>query len=198
MAKARLLRFGSGSDMIVGHSAFLPIVQRHAQERVEKDRTITAIAPFQFLDANVRVFDLMAREMRSDTEIKAALALQLRALTSEIAERGDQRITDAEMRAMSFLSDMLEVRRSLPDTVRELILGGYALCGIDADEIGPETTTGQMDNLMIFRGQLRVITEKLGLDFESIKHQVQPECLPHSVIRGALQKYGQSPWPAAW
>jgi hypothetical protein len=61
----------------------------------------------------------------ANARLETALRLQLRALTSEISGRGDRRITDAEKRAIGFLSEALEVRRSLPDTVRELILGSY-------------------------------------------------------------------------
>lgn len=191
-AKSRLLRFGAGEDVIVDHPGYLSLVQWHAQSRVQSDRTITAIAPFHFLEPSSRVRDLMSQGMRSESEVRLALQAQHRALSKEISDRGDERITDAERRSFEFLESMLDLRRTLPNTARELVLGGYALCGIDADEIGEEATVGEMDRLVGFRCQLRVITGKLGLEFDSVKGKISPNQLPHDVIRAALLRHGQS------
>ena len=83
-AKRRLLKFGSGEGVVVDHPAFLSLMQWHSKGRVQKDRSITAIAPFEFLQPDMRVRDLMNQGMRSEGEVRLALERQHKALTNEL------------------------------------------------------------------------------------------------------------------
>jgi hypothetical protein len=191
VAKGALLRSGNGTEPIPDHPGFLPFIRTWAREHTQKARTITALATWRLLPDDMPVQELMAGSMREESQISIVLQEMEKSLVAEIEKHGDKRIKDAPARAYGFLHDMLETRTKLPNTVRELVLAGYALRGIDADEIGPTATVGEMDALGTFRSQLRVAAEKVGLDFEAIKRRIRPEQLPHRIVMDALQRHGQ-------
>lgn len=63
--------------------------------------------------------------------------------------------------------------------------------GIEAADIGPATTLGDLDDIGIFRNQLKVAAEALGLSWPLLKQQVRMEQFPSSIIDRALRRYGQ-------
>src|SRR3569833_635387 len=87
------------------------------------------------------------------------------------------------------MQEMLALKATIPDKVRELIAAGYQHMGIDEDEIDPGATIGDLDDLVKLRSQIRAAADMLGLDFTSVKRRVNPEQFPHRVVIEAVSRH---------
>lgn len=192
-ARALLLRSGSGGDVVPDHPLFLPIMQQLAIQQADRSRTITAIAPAQFMESKKTLGELMNGSIRLPAEINRKLAIFERTLAAEITARGDRRITDPDQRASSFIQRVIDFADDLPATAREVVLNSLVASGIDEDEIDPTMAMEDLAELVLFRGQLRVVASKTGVAFQILKRRVQPDQMPHRIIGGALARHGQKP-----
>jgi hypothetical protein len=190
-ARQSLLRSGAGYEPIPDHPDFLPFIRAWSREHSDRSRTLAALAPMQFLPSGGTIRTLLDGKMRKGADLAATLKALFRKVLEEINSRGDKRITNPGGRAAAFMNEVLATRARLPDSLQELVMAGYSLQGIDADEIDPDATFAEMDALCSFRGHLRVVAEKLGLDFDRVKRRLQPDLLPHLIVLRALEGHAQ-------
>jgi hypothetical protein len=112
-------------------------------------------------------------------------------LESDIRTYGDKRIRDPAQTlktAQSFIDDIARVGSNLAQSAHPG-LNILSMFGVDASEIGPETTIDDLGRWSTFRKKLQIINQLLGLPFNELKATVTAERLPSSVIQAALDEF---------
>lgn len=191
-ARRSILRVGSGREAFGGFRAIWRDLLPHLREHAEGARRNVAITRATFNDTDkVRVVDLLRGRFRDAAGQSEAIATMTARLAAEVRTRGDRRIADAAAVAREFFQRVTDTAAEFPDDTRRFIIACLIAKNIEPNDIGPETTLGDLDDIGIFRGQLRVVAEALDLPWGVIKSRVQPDQFPSWVIGQTLRRFGQ-------
>lgn len=187
--KEQIIRWGSGAQILPDDPLFVDFVGEWARQSADHARTITGIVPIPIMNQQITVGELLQERMRTPEDMSATLKTIHRRVAYELHERGDKRITNAAERATMFMQEVMELRQQLPNDVRQLVLAGLKMQGIDEDEITMNMTMGDLGDLGVFRQQLRVVSPKTGISFEHLKRKVQEDILPSRIVQKTLRKF---------
>jgi hypothetical protein len=187
-----LFRCGSGKRAVKAFLEEWGHVQPNFWTREGRAQEIVAISRSDFVNiANTKVADWLKGRLRTPQDTARQLEALRERLAKDIRERGDQRIPDAQSTATQFIDDVIR-------TANETILDGsnpalqiLQAMDIEASDIGPDTTMGEICDLATFRHKLRVINRTLQLPWAELKAGVRESQLPSSIIQSALRRYGQ-------
>lgn len=188
-AKAKLVRIGSGLDALGPDRWVWHLLRPMAQERNVQARTITAIAPVQFMDGKTKLGALMQQQFRPSSEVKAQFENMTRVLTQEIARHGDRRIQNPQEIAATFFRETMQLAPSASATVADFVLKIAEIQGVQAEEITPDMTVEQLGELGVFRSKLRTVAEKTGRSVEELWRCVKMDQCPHWIIENALDRF---------
>ena len=188
-ARGSILRVGSGREAFGGFRSIWRDLLPPLREHAEGARRNVAIARATFNDtAKIKIVDLLRGRFRDAAGQSAAIATMTTRLAAE--SRGDRRIADADALATEFFQRVIDTAAGFPDDARRFIVAGLIAKNIEPDDIGPETTLGDLDDIGFFRGQLEVVAEVLDLPWAAIKGRVQPDRFPSWVIGQTLRRFG--------
>jgi hypothetical protein len=193
---ARLFQLISGSEATRPFIIDLPTVRAELSAMAEKYRKIVAITGSDFAGVSKkRIADLLDGTLRAPLDIQRNIARLDAALSKDIREHGDKRISDPEGVSAAFMADIH--RRGLA-----LANGGnpglqiLAACDVELTEITPTTTVGEVGEWAVFRGKLRRLNVVLGLPWEELKICVKEDRIPSGIISAALARF--RPRTAEW
>lgn len=190
--RGSILRVGSGREAFGGFRAIWRDLLPHLREHAESTRRNVAITRATFNDtAKVKIVDLLRGRFLDAADQSEAIATMTRRLAAEVRTRGDRRIVDADVVVKEFFQRVTDTVTDFPDDARAFIIAGLIAKNVEPADIGPETTLGDLDDIGIFRGQLKVVAEALGLPQEAINRRVHPDRFPSWVIGQTLRRFGQ-------
>lgn len=190
-ARASILRVGSGCEAFGGFRSIWRDLLPHLREHADGARRNVAITRAKFNDtAKVKIVDLLKGRFRDAAGQSEAIATSTTRLAAEVRTRGDRRIADADAVATDFFRRVTDTAAAFPDDAHRFIIAGLIAKNIEPGDVGPETTLGDLDDIGIFRGQLKVVAEALDLPWAAIKGRVQPDQFPSWVIGQALRRFG--------
>jgi hypothetical protein len=184
-----LLHVGSGAEIIRSFLEVWPIMKSELVQRQERDREIVAISRSGFAQiSHVKVVELLRGKVRPSDEIQQRFRVMHEALSRDIKQRGDQRLSDAEAVSASFLES---VRRFGMETLTHENPGRQILeaNGIDLSDIDENTTVGEVGTLAVFRGKLRVINRMTRLPWEKLTAIVSAKRLPSQIIQSSVDRF---------
>ncbi|MGJ4911281.1 hypothetical protein [Bradyrhizobium sp. HKCCYLS2033] len=185
----RMFRFTSGADLVRPFLQSWRDVRRALAEREPRNGEIVAISRSKFTNnGNEKIVDLLKGKVRAPDDIQRQFQRLHGTLSTDIRERGDKRIIDAESSSRAFLD---EVRRLGLEAIEgdNPVLAILKRAGVDLAEIGPETTVADVGNLAVFRRKLEVLNRSLNLPFEELKARVKEDRLPSGIISTAIARY---------
>ncbi len=188
----RIVRCEPGRDAIMPFLAEWPRLKEAFRQRQERGQEIVAISRSSFADiAATRVADWLKGKLRSPEDIARRLTVLSKRLTSDIQQRGDKRIADAERSAIGFLdniaADAATIISHPTDPAREIL---QAL-GIELSDITPDTTMGEIGELAAFLRRLQIVSKNLGVPWAMLKSSVTESRVPSGVIQSGLRQYRQ-------
>ncbi len=140
LARTRLVRVGSGLDAIGPDRWVWHVLRPLILERNIESRTITAIAPVQFMDGSTPLGALMNRRFASAGEVKAQFAAMTGALSREIAKHGDRRIHNPGELAAAFFAETAQMAPWSAVSVADFVIKVAESQGVRAEEITPQMT----------------------------------------------------------
>lgn len=191
-ARGSILRVGTGGEAFGGFKTIWRDLLPHLREHAESARRNVAITRATFNDTDkTKIVDLLRGRFRDVAGQSEAIATMTARLAAEVRARGDRRIADADAVATEFFQRVTDTAAELPDDARLFVIRGLIAKNIEPGDIGPETTLGDLDDIGIFRGQLKVVAEAVGLSWAAIKGRVHPDSFPSWVIGQNLRRYGQ-------
>lgn len=185
--KTRLIRSGSGREIVDDNPFFQALLSDWAQGRKDRSKASEAISAYKFLKIGTTVGQLKAGRFRTRDEAAAKANSYFEGLSTDISERGDRRITDPKSIAADFLHGAIGFVDTQPDTVAELVDANFLSQGIDRDEIHDHLIVTDLLDLGLFRSQLRTAIEGTDLSFNDLKRKISREQLPHSLLSNTLK-----------
>jgi hypothetical protein len=189
-AAKTMIQVGTGSEAMRPYNGPWTTLQPIFWQSAKQARAHVSIVESTAFDiSNQKIVDLLNGGIRSGQELKKRLETMQAALTREIADRGDKRISDPGAVASNFMQKMVEIA---PDTTdaRRFVLQSLALMDIGPDDIGPETTMAEIGDLLVFRKQALVAAQAAGLS-EAEARRVQMSVIPSWRIKHALTTHKQ-------
>lgn len=191
-ARGGLIRVGTGLAAMELYARTWRDLQPYFWQRAEENRGVVAITRSKVSDpSSRRICDLLASQLRSPTDAEAELNAMMERLTQEVRDRGHKRIKDPAAVAEDFYRRVAETAVSFPSSIRAFVIEGLIIKGIEAADIGAETTLGELDDIGIFRGRLKVAAEAGDLPWPALKNQVRREQFPSWIIDRGLRLHGQ-------
>lgn len=193
-ARKMLLHTGSGQDLLGDNALKWLIFQPLVQEGEGRNREIVAINQSDFAGiGQTKISTLLQGERVTDVgEIAARLAGLSQRLAGDIATRGDRRIVDPVAPADRLMTEAATMAAETPGSVRDLVLGALYNRGIEPTDIGPETTLDDLTALIVYRLQLKTVTEKLTVPWAVVKANVPMARAPSYLIGQALDANAQA------
>lgn len=190
-AMARLVHVGTGEDILGPDPDIWLAMQPAFLENAAKAREVMALARSSVVDiSDMKMSALMNGRVSPGDEIERRLDLMARTFAADIARRGDQRISDPGEMANRFMGSVRELAQPVPDGAAELVLRSLACQGVCADDIGPESTVGEMLDLGMFRSQLRIVGPAIGASPAALA-TLRMDQLPSWSISRALERHAQ-------
>lgn len=192
-ARQILLHTGSGQDLLGDNAlkwlAFQPLVH----EREGRTREIVAINQSNFAGiGQTKISTLLQGQRVTDgAEIDARLATLSQRLAGDIATRGDRRIDNPSKPADQLMAEAAAMAAETPGSASDLVLGTLFNQGIDPADIGPDTTLDDLTALIVYRLQLKIVSENLSLPWPIVKANVPMDRAPSYLIGQALDANAQ-------
>lgn len=193
-ARKMLLHTGSGQDLLGDNAlkwlAFQPLVQT----REGRTREIVAINQSDFAGiGQTKISTLLQGQRVTDSaEIAGRLAVLSQRLAGDIAARGDRRIEDPVTPADQLMAEAAAMAAEAPGSVRDLVLGTLYNREIEPADIGPDTTLDDLTTLIVYRLQLKTVTEKLPVPWPVVKANAPMARAPSWLIGQALDANAQA------
>lgn len=195
-AAREMIRLDSGGNIIRPFDEARPVLKAELRRQNDRVREIVAISRSGFTGMeHVRVLDMLNGALRAPEEARRRLQELREDLSRDMRDRGDRRMASPEQGAAAFISEIQRLA-GRPGGAREFGLAVLEASGIDAAEIGPETTLGDIGRVAVFRTKLECINRVLGLPWDQLKARVTAEHMPSSIIHTAIEQF--RPDTAAW
>lgn len=194
-AAMEMFKFGSGEDLLEPFCEVLPKMIQLFRTGEQRTKAVAAIAhsnPHPVGD--LKIVDVLAMSAPSEAEREARLLALEATFSAEIRQRGDRKLRVPEAVAFDHAEQAREALRvayaSSPDGANAA-LNILIQQGISEEDISASTTVGEAGELASFRGQLKVSTDRLGLEWTAAKSRISREQLPSWQIQHALRTYRQ-------
>lgn len=192
MTRPKVLRVGRGEEAVQGFRFEWRKLRPFFQAQAEDVRRNVAITRSGAFDANqLRVAELLKGHFKTPVEQRNSLETMHSRLSEQIRMRGDRRIADADQVATDFFLSVAQAAKELPSDPREFVLALLEAKNVEPGDVGPDTTIGDLDEIGIFRGHLKVAAEVLGRPWADIKCRVHPNQFPTWIIDRGLRLFGQ-------
>lgn len=189
LAAKDMFRVTSGADIVRPFVEEWPVIQAEFGKRQERDREIVAISRSPFAGvSHLKVVDLLRGKLRAPDDIHRRLNVMHGALSRDITERGDKRISSAVNTSASFL----ELVGRFGAEVLNFDNPGLQILqanGIDLADIDENTTVGDVGALATFRSKLSVINRVTQFPWPKLKEKVREHRLPSRIIQSCIDKY---------
>jgi hypothetical protein len=185
----QMFRLTSGAEAVRPFLVDLPAIQAELTMMAEKHRNIVAITSSDFAKiSNKKVVELIKGKLHAPLDIQRNLARLEAALSEDIRQHGDERISSPDSVSAAFMADIRRRGLALAD-------GGnpglqiLAACDVEPTEITPTTTVGEVGEWAVFRGRLKRLNRVLQLPWDGLKTRVKEERIPSGVISSALARF---------
>jgi hypothetical protein len=190
LAKAGLIHVGSGQDLLgIAPERWLTLRAELAR-LAEQARKVVAFTRTNLVDiGQMPMAKLLSGRVRKGEELRRQLDLMTGSFAVDIARRGDRRIEDPRAMAEDFVGEMMTLAGAAGTSAPELVFRLLALQGVTAADILPNSTVRDMLTLGLFRSQLRISCEIIGMDYRTAVGAIQPEQLPSWQITKALERH---------
>lgn len=189
-ARERLLRTGTGAELLIGQPEEWLELRPLFAAQAEKARAIVAFTREGPVDIEgVPIAELLRGTLRRGDELRCQLRLMEGSIAVHIAQRGDRRIKDHGRIAKEFVDEVTAMAQGGSTSAPELILRTLASQGITAADIKPNSTVGELLELGMFRTRLRIAAEAIGLSHLLAAATVLPEQLPSWRISRAVTQH---------
>jgi len=188
-AAKRMFRLASGAELVRPFLQNWKELRQAFAEREQRNGEIVAISRSKFTDnSEEKIVDLLKGTVRAPEDIRRQFQRLHGKLSTDMKQRGDRRILDADSSSRAFLE---EVQRLGVDAIsaNNPVLAILKASGIDLSEIGPETTIGDVGDIAVFRRKLEVLNRSLNLPFEELKARVNEDRLPSGIISNGVARY---------
>lgn len=189
-AKPRLIQVGAGSEMLgAAPRAWLALRSEFAAQ-ADRDRKVVAFTRVKTIDlAEKPISDLLNGRLRRDADLARHLDLMAGTYAVNIAQRGDRRIDDPGALAAEFIQRVERMAAPMPASAAELVLRVLAEQGVGADDFGPESTVGEILALCLFRTQVQLAAEAVGVTDPHALRRIRPDQIPSWFIAQALERH---------
>ena len=189
--RSRLLTTGTGVAALGEDGWVWDAARPIMRERRKHIGMVSALSGMRTMDEGQTVGQLCRQGIRAPTDRQKVMGTIHRCAFFR-AKSADPRRSDAEAFEMAN-GFILRVMWEMPAEdvmVRQLLVDTYGRQGIDEHEIRDECTVAELSELGTFRSHLRLVAEKAGINFESLK-RVSMRSLPSWRIADALKRHGQ-------
>lgn len=193
-ARDMLLRTGSGRDLLGDNALKWLIFQPLVQAGEGRTREIVAINQSDFAGiGQTKISTLLRGERETDVaQVSLRLAGLAQRLSADIAARGDRRIDNPDDVAQQLMAEASAMADETPGSARDLVLQTLFNREIEPADIGPDTTLDDLNTLIVFRLQLKTVTEKLPVSWPVVKARVPIARAPSYLIGQALDTHAQA------
>ncbi|WP_119303908.1 hypothetical protein [Dongia deserti] len=189
-AASGLIQVGTGADLLGPDPEEWLLLRPVFAGRATKARQVMAFAHTNLVDIeDVRLADLLNGGLRRGKDLRRTLDLLRGSFTVDIAQRGDRRINDPGGMAATFVREIEALAGDSPATASELVLKGLAILEVGPEDFRMDSTVGEMLDLGLFRAQLKIVSETVGVPWSDLKRQVRMEQIPSWTIRRSLQRH---------
>lgn len=190
LAKPRLIQAGSGAEMLGAEpEAWLQLRPVFAAQAAQT-RKVVAFTRVNTVDiASKPMSELISGRLRRGQDLRRQLDLIGGAFAINIDRRGDRRIDDPAALSTAFMQDVERLAGPMPPTAAELVFRVLAAQGVGSEDVRPESTVGEVLELVLFRGQLRVAAEAAGAPYADAVRAVRPDQIPSWSINQALERH---------
>jgi len=165
------------------------------RKREQRTKAVAAIAHSSLNPvSDLKIVDLLAMRTPSEAERETRLRALQAKLSAEIRQRGDGKLCAPEAVAFDHVQqarEALAVAYASSADGANIVLNILMQQGVGTEDISASMTVGEAGDLASFRGQLKVSTDRSGLNWTAAKSRVSQEQLPSWQIQHALKKYRQ-------
>jgi hypothetical protein len=193
LTKSRLIRTGSGIEALDPYIRIWRQLRPHLRARAQEAQRIVAVTRADAVNIDrKKIADLRRGRVRRPDEAAGHLAHLQLSLQREVTTRGDIRIAAPADVARDFVESVSATILPLmaePDRLHENLL---AMMHIDPDELPPNATMADINELYLFRQQVMVSGEAAGESWDiEIARRLTIDRIPSSLIESALRRYRQ-------
>ncbi len=189
-ARTLFLKTGTGTEAIGSDVWVWEAIRPALRSRVGKADMTAVVSPIQFLDMNRTIGELSKGTVRSPAQARAQLSRIRGEVFREAMQSNGGDEKDAEALAMDFVDRASQMMPLTGKSVRDVLVAGLAIQGVDEAEIRDECLLADLSRLGDFRSQLRVVASATGLPFDELK-KIPIDLLPSRIVSDALIKHGQ-------
>lgn len=187
-ARQRLICLGSGERMLGATPEQWLSLRPFVSARSERARQIVGLTRLNTIDlSETPMAKLMQGGIRSGSELEHRVSIMAKSIASHLAERADSRLQDHQMIAARFMADALSMARDSHASAEDLILRTLAHHDVLPSDIKPESTVGEVLQLVLFRTQLKIVAKASGLD-ASLSAGLRTAQLPTWLITKTLER----------
>jgi hypothetical protein len=191
-AADRLIKFGTGEQMLRPYESHWSILQEQARARQERTRDIVAISRSKYnAMSKVRLTDLEKAKVRRPAERERHFDLLNERLAEDIRLRGDKRIENPAASAGRFFDDVKSRAAAIKSDESNPTHQIMRLHGVDPSEMGADATPEDVGRLSAFRHRLLIVSEILAIPFDELKANITEDQLPSCIIQDAIDRYRQ-------
>jgi hypothetical protein len=180
---------GRGSALVSPFEQNWNLLAPEMARQEARQRELVAISRSNFANiSHVKIVDLLKQGLRNSAEITARFAEFHNDLRRDIKERGDERIPDAGASSSLFLKGIMRWGMGVVDAQNPALRILQSL-GFSLDDIGPETTVGDIGRMKAFRDRLAVLNRSLDLPWPALVKCVTEERLPSAQVAALLENH---------
>lgn len=190
--KDKLLKFGSGQDLV---SIFnydeetWKQIRENLAHRQERCREVASIGHAKMGDDETeKLTKLSDWQLRSPEETLRELKKLGIKLEKDLMDRGDKKLSDHKLVAQEFIKDVYKHGTRLyysKGSVRENFLKSFDL---NPEDLSSKNTIEDIGYTAIFRKKLKILAEKLSINYEDLFRTIKEDCCPSWLIWREVDK----------
>ena len=189
-SREMLMQTGSGLDAIGSESWVWEAARPQFLERHNSAKLITSTRSMGLFDESRTVGEIARGSIRTPADLQGRLDKLYSEVGNHIRTRGDAEIANPGAMTSEFMQGVMDFTLPAGMDVRGLIEWALVSQGVDPHEITDDRLLSDLSELALFRAKLRVIADRIGRPYDSIKH-VDMRVMPSWQIERALKIYGQ-------
>jgi len=182
-------KVGSGEEAAAPYLGNWQQLQPYLWEREEKAREIMALSSASFpKDSKLTVSDIINGKIRPLSDANEILDVMRGLLIDDIKRYGDKKLSSPNKTATEFLRSVKAEAANFDTEGSSAIIQFLARQEIDVADIKSIKKPEEFGELAVFRKQLKIIAEAVGVEWPELKKKIKPSSIPSWVIQSELRK----------
>ncbi|ANL47532.1 hypothetical protein AMC87_CH02866 [Rhizobium phaseoli] len=190
-AAASLIQVGSGEEFLGPAPEQWLALRGIFLERSRKARSLVAVARTDVIDISSKpISELLSGRFRSVDGVRRQLEVMEGTLALDIIRHGDKRIKEPRSVAADFMKRVADTIGNLPKNAAALVWESLAAQGVEASDVRPDSTVGEVLEYGLFLQQMRISAGDAGIPFRDLKRSVTMDRVPTWIISSGLRRHG--------